>query len=392
MSGFKIQGEDLDRRYVTEYELVDYFQNSFTAWGFGSGVNGKLGDGTTVNKSSPVSVLNTLGGSWKQVGATSTHALAISDNGTAWAWGDAASGCLGDNSVVDKSSPVSVVGGILWKNVAVRTTGGYGISQQGIWYSWGQGSSGALGDNSAVNKSSPVTVSGGGIGWIHVSGGNAGGWALKNDGTIWSVGSNAQGQLGDGTTVDKSSPVSVIGGITDWVKLATTDGLNSNIFAIRSDGTLWGWGAGSSGTLGNLSTVNRSSPVTVAGGFTDWTQVATGGGSNGAAIRKNGTLWTWGINTSGRLGDNSVTSKSSPVSIANGGTNWKQVSCGGATMAAVKTDGTLWTWGDNDLGQLGDGTTISKSSPVNVAQGISWIKVSTIAFSTNSEITLGIGV
>lgn len=388
MSGFKVQGEDLNRRYFQEYELVDNYRNSFYMMSVGCGINGKLGDGTTVNKSSPVSVLNTTGQSWKKVSPSGSHAIALTSNGVAWGWGDAASGALGDNSTVDKSSPVSVIGGITWRTISTGNNRSYGISQEGIWYSWGSGGFGGLGDNTATSKSSPVTVSGGGVDWIDVQGGNACAWALKNDGSIWATGLNAQGGLGDNSTVNKSSPVSVIGGFT-WKKLAVGNGITSHMIAIRDDGTLWAWGAGANGALGNGLTTNQSSPVSVLGGFTDWKQASIGG-SMGAAIRQNGTLWTWGI--SNALGHNSTSPRSSPGTVSGEGTNWKQISAGGTCAAAIKTDGSLWTWGTNLNGQIGDGTTTSKSSPISViSYGSSWISVHTHASSSNTEITLAIG-
>lgn len=141
--------------------------------------------------------------------------------------------------------------------------------------------------------------------------------------------------------------------------------------AIKTDGTLWTWGENSYGQLGDNSTTNRSSPVqTVAGGT--WIDVNCGRGHT-IAIKTDGTLWAWGLNTNGQLGDNSITHRSSPVQIISSGNNWKYVSAGGYHSSAIKTDGTLWTWGRNNKGQLGTNDITHRSSPVQtIAGGSTW--------------------
>jgi len=139
---------------------------------------------------------------------------------------------------------------------------------------------------------------------------------------------------------------------------------------------LWTWGYNNNGELGTGTTTSRSSPGTTAGGGTNWKQVSSGDTAT-AAVKTDGTLWTWGYNGYGELGTGTTTSKSSPVTTAGGGTNWNQVSVGTNISAAIKTDGTLWTWGRNENGQLGDGTTTSKSSPGTTAGGgTTWKQVS----------------
>ena len=153
--------------------------------------------------------------------------------------------------------------------------------------------------------------------------------------------------------------------------------------AIKTDGTLWSWGLNSSGQLGDNTRTNKSSPVQTIAGGTNWKQVASGGQYHTAAIKTDGTLWLWGNNGNGRLGDNTTTNKSSPVQTIAGGTNWKQVAGGRYHTAAIKTDGTLWLWGFNSSGQLGGNTTIDKSSPVQtIAAGTNWKQVASGAYHT----------
>ena len=204
---------------------------------------------------------------------------------------------------------------------------------------------------------------------------------------LWTWGRNAYGQLGDNSVTSRSSPVQTVSGGTNWKSVA---GGNYNTAAIKTDGTLWLWGRNNNGELGDNSVTSRSSPVQTVAGGTNWKLVA-GGINNIAAIKTDGTLWSWGNNTYGQLGDNSNTNKSSPVQTVSAGTNWKSVSCGFYYTAAIKTDGTLWSWGYNANGQLGDNSITYKSSPVQtVAGGTNWKLVAggyyhTAAIRDNSD-------
>ena len=153
-------------------------------------------------------------------------------------------------------------------------------------------------------------------------------------------------------------------------------GGGSHTAAIKTDGTLWTWGLGTNGQLGDNTATTKSTPVTTFAGGTNWKQVS-GGVNHTAAIKTDGTLWTWGINTYGSLGDNTIINRSTPVTTFAGGTNWKQVIAGSAHCAAIKTDGTLWTWGGGTSGQLGDNTIVNRSTPVTTfAGGTNWKQVS----------------
>jgi alpha-tubulin suppressor-like RCC1 family protein len=346
------------------------YNNSIWSWGCGG--NGRLGDNTTVDKSSPVSV---IGGftDWCQLALGEKHGAALRTNGTIWAWGYNNCGQLGDNSTVAKSSPVSVVGGFTdWCQVSAGTAHSLGVRTNGTAWAWGRQSLGALGDNSSVNKSSPVSVVGGFTDWCQVSGGGSFSIALRQNGTAWAWGYGLP--LGNNCTANQSSPVSVAGGFTDWCQVAAAAGNFS--LAIRTNGTAWAWGINGYGRLGDNTTVNKSSPVSVVGGFTDWCQVSAGAGHS-LGVRTNGTAWAWGRAEFGTLGDNTTVSKSSPVSVVGGFTNWCQVSSGSRNSFGLRTNGTAWSWGWGLLGALGDNTTVDKSSPVSIAGGFTdWVCLS----------------
>jgi alpha-tubulin suppressor-like RCC1 family protein len=364
MSGFKEASEgDFDRLFFTDDELFTQFVGSML-YTWGGNDSGKLGDGTTTNKSSPVI---TAGGgtNWKQVASGGLHTTAIKTDGTLWTWGNNSSGRLGDGTTTTRSSPVTTAGGgTNWKQVASGGLHTTAIKTDGTLWTWGYNLNGELGAGTTTSRSSPGTTAGGGTNWKQVASGYSHTAAMKTDGTLWTWGYNLNGELGDGTATNKSSPVITAGGGTNWKQVACG---NLHTAAVKTDGTLWTWGRNSTGQIGDGTVTTRSSPVTTTGGGTNWKQVASGS-THSAAVKTDGTLWTWGYNGNGQLGTGVTTNRSSPGTTTGGGTNWRQVACGYST-AAVKTDGTLWTWGYNNYGQLGDGTTTDRSSPVTTAGG-----------------------
>jgi alpha-tubulin suppressor-like RCC1 family protein len=206
--------------------------------------------------------------------------------------------------------------------------------------------------------------------WAQVSSGYNQTAAVTTGGSLYSWGRNANGQLGHNNAVYLSSPVQV-GALTTWAQVSM--GYNF-CHAIKTDGTLWGWGRNVSvGVVGDNTTTNRSSPVQI-GSLTNWAQVSAGGSSSAAAVKTDGTVWAWGTNSDGQIGDNTSVEKSSPVQLG-ALTNWSQINMGVATCAAVKTDGTLWAWGYNGQGNVGDNTTVKKSSPVQLGSLSNWSKV-----------------
>jgi alpha-tubulin suppressor-like RCC1 family protein len=303
----------------------------------------------------------------------------VYDN-TIYSWGVNTSGQLGDNTTVSKSSPVTVVGGFTdWCQLSNgKNQGAYhslGVRQEGTAWGWGCNGQGRLGDNTTVNKSSPVSVVGGFTDWCQISaGGCLHSLAVRQNGTAWAWGNGGQGQLGDNTVVAKSSPVSVAGGFTDWCQVSA--GTANFSLAVRQNGTAWGWGIGTFGRLGDNSTVTKSSPVQVVGGFCDWCQISAGE-QHAVAIRQNGTVWSWGRNSYGQLGDNTIVNKSSPVSVVGSFCDWCQISAGGNHSLAVRQSGTAWAWGRNFYGGLGDNSGSNRSSPVSVIGGFTnWCQVS----------------
>jgi alpha-tubulin suppressor-like RCC1 family protein len=341
-------------------------------WAWGLNSTGQLGDDTVTSRRSPVSVVGGIT-TWCQVSASNCHTVAVTTSGDVWAWGFNSVGQLGDDTVTSRRSPVSVVGGIsTWCQVS---GGGYhtvAVTTSGDAWAWGCNGQGRLGDNTATNRSAPVSIVGGITTWCQTSAGGFHTVAVTSMGDAWAWGSNG-GQLGDNTTTNRSSPVSVVGGITSWCQIHA--GCRHTV-AVTSMGDAWAWGCNVYGQLGDNTVTNRSSPVSVVGGISDWCQIS-GGGCHTVAITTSGDAWAWGLNGMGQLGDNTVTNRSSPVSVVGGISTWCQISGGGYHTAAVTTSGDAWAWGYNIRGQLGDNTTTNRSSPVSVVGGISdWCQIS----------------
>ena len=189
-------------------------------------------------------------------------------------------------------------------------------------------------------------------------------------GKLFAWGLNGQGQLGIENTAGRSSPVQV-GALTTWTYASGND--NSSA-AIKSDGTMWSWGFNDGfGLLGRGENAAKfSSPVQI-GALTDWQQIY-GGKQFYLTIKTDGTLWAWGNGGNGRLGTGNVISRSSPTQVG-ALTNWAMAACGNDTGYAVKTDGTLWSWGSGTNGGLGTGDTIARSSPVQIGALTTWTEV-----------------
>jgi len=281
-------------------------------------------------------------------------------------------------------SPTLVTGGITdWCQVSISRFHRLGIRSDGTAWTWGCNNVGQLGDGTTTNRTSPVSVVGGFTDWCQIigavgrvtSGEDAHSLGLRQTGSLWTWGCNGQGRLGDGTTTNRSSPVSVVGGFTDWCQ---ADAGGANNIAVRCNGTAWAWGNNYCGRLGDGTVTSRTSPVSVVGGFTDWCQVSFGA-SHTIGLRTNGTIWSWGAGDGGRLGNNDTANSSSPVSVVGGFTDWCQISAGGLHSLALRCNGTAWSWGNNGsavAGVLGDGTTTARSSPVSVVGGFTdWCQI-----------------
>jgi len=208
--------------------------------------------------------------------------------------------------------------------------------------------------------------------WKEISTGRWNSVGVKNDGTLWTWGANGFGQLGDGTTVYKTSPVQI--GNANWKSILSTSAPADYVLAIKSDDSLWGWGSNSNELMGNGTNDYKTSPVEI-GSAANIKSMAPGV-VHILTIRKDGTLWARGDNTFGQLGNGTITDHNYNYIQIGTGTNWKTVSVGVFHTIALKTDGTLWAWGFNITGQLGDGTNVYKTSLAQIGTDTNWKSIS----------------
>ena len=294
-------------------------------WTWGRNQFGQLGLGNTTNYSSPkqVGALKT----WSKLGGSHSSYFSVSGtktDGTLWTWGRNINGTLGLGDAVARSSPTQVGALTNWSFATTGANMMAAIKTDGTLWTWGTGSNGRLGIYNNYNYSSPKQVTG--TNWATVTAGNSFCVAVKTDGTMWSWGYGGQGRLGLGNTSTYLSPIQV-GALTNWSKVSA---MGAACAAIKTDGTLWAWGYNGYGNLGTGNTTYRSSPVQV-GALTNWSQIKTQV-QGCMAIKTDGTLWAWGRNTDGQLGQGNTTNRSSPVQIG-ALTTWKVISGGGRNSA-----------------------------------------------------------
>lgn len=351
-------------------------------WSWGYNNVGELGLNNTNSASSPVQVgALTI---WEQVAAGRQHCLAVQNNGTLWSWGNNNSGQLGRGALgVYVSSPTQVGALTNWYLVAAGNSISFSIKTDGTLWAWGQGAGGRQGQGDATQRSSPVQV-GASTNWAQVTAGGATTGAIETTGALFTWGNGLAGTLGLGNTTSYSSPKQV-GALTNWKQVSMT---NASCFAVKTDGTLWSWGANDHGILGLNQYgpyTGKSSPNQI-GALTNWSSVSAGIGYFCCAIKTDGTLWSWGRLADGALGQNSAISRSSPVQIG-ALTNWSKVAAGNYFCVALKTDGTLWAWGRGTGGRLGQGDTQSRSSPVQVGSLTTWLRLPT-GVDNNSAVAI----
>jgi cysteine-rich repeat protein len=433
---------------VSNHVLALDSDGAVHSWGYNS--NGQLGDGTTTDRFTPhklTSLSNVVA-----IAAGASHSLAASASpvdGTVsvHAWGLNSSGQLGDGTTLQRSTPVLVAGLSKVVALAAGTSHSLALSSGGTVYAWGLNTSGQLGDGTTTTRRTPIPVPGL-TNVVAISAGANYSLALRSDGTVYAWGLNTSGQLGDGTTTTRRTPIPVPN-LTNVVAIAAGD---NHSLAVRAVGTVYAWGDNDNGQLGDGSTTNRATPTQAllpffcgngvvepgeacddgnsthgdgcsplctteaaaplcgnasveAGEQCDDGNVASAdgcsttctrevfrvatGANHSLMLREDGAVWSWGSNGSGQLGDGSTTLRNSPVPTQGLGQMKEVKAYASHSLALRASDGTVWAWGRNTYGQLGESssTTSSRPLPVQVSSlsGIKALAVSNHVLALDSD-------
>lgn len=379
-----------------DYSLARKVDGSVWAWGRND--FGQLGDGSKSARLAPVAI----NGRFSYIAASHYTSYALNSDGDLWQWGDALIGS-GSQTVPQRVAQgikalrtgdahllVQKVDGSVWAAgsnqtgelgiddpdtyrasdlrqvsaaaVAIAAGGGQSlaIAADGSAKVWGDNSEGqlALGRDDRVSVPIPLASQ---VKQLALSDSVA--YVIRDDNTLWGWGRNHDGRLGDGTTRDHAAPVKIGDGF-----VAVSSG-NTQSFAIKADGSLWAWGDNTFGQLGVGDVQNRNVPTYVGNGY----RAVSAGAVHTIALRVDGTLWTWGRNQYGQLGNGVFETRfggqanPSPIKIGNG---YTAIKAGAHHNLALRIDGSVWAWGWNDYGQVGDGSLVSRATPVQVASEI----------------------
>ena len=275
------------------------------------------------------------------------HSLVIV-NGSLWAWGFNWHGQLGNGTTESRSSPIQIGTDTDWASVVVGMGHTIALKTDGSLWAWGYNWHGQLGDGMTENRYSPVQV-GIDTDWKNVFAGDNHTMAIKTDGTLWGWGRNSSGQLGDGTTEDRLMPTQ-IGTNTDWIRVMP-DAIHT--LALKNDGSLWFWGSDLRISFGSDPPhfTSPSPPVQIynapvqIGTYDDWIRmISERRWHSEFLIKDDGSLWARGNNSNGRLGDGTTIYRDTFVQIGTD-TDWISVVTSGSRTVAIKTDGSVWSWG-----------------------------------------------
>ena len=336
------------------HTIVICDKNTVQASGYN--VQGELGNGSNINSNLPVPISSLT--NINSISAGYMHSLALKDDSTVWSWGRNNLGQLGTGNNINSNIPLqlSSLTGII--SISGGEYHSLALKSNGTVYSWGWNANGQLGNGTNVNSNIPVLVDSL-TGVKAISAGGTHSLALKNDGTLWAWGDNSFGAFGNGNGISSNVPIQITS-LTDIKVIAA--GLGYSL-ALKNDSTVWTWGV----TLGIGYMAGSATPVPVSS-LSGITAIAAGAG-HVLALKNDSTIWAWGENASGQLGNGTTNNTSvnssipGPVSYL---TDVIAIAAGFTHSLVLKNDRTLWGWGDNSAGQLGNGTSNDSDVPIQI--------------------------
>jgi alpha-tubulin suppressor-like RCC1 family protein len=410
-----------------------------TLWAWGYNFSGQLGNNSNIKSNLPIQVGTDT--DWNKAAAGREHSLALKTNGTLWAWGRNHKGQLGNGANITSRIPIQAGTDADWISTDANDSYSIGIKTDGTLWAWGFNEEGQLGNGSFADSNTPVKI-GTDANWISAYAGSSHTMGLKTDGSLQTWGSNEYGQSGNGVSGNANIPTNVVTanseaftvtitqcpdftgldaeycggdetvlltgnyapegtfsgpGITDngdgtasfdptaagtggtitytygtiW-KSASAGGYHA--MAVQANGSLWGWGYNYYGALGDGSTDDQYVPVASGNGSNDWVKVS-GGYYHSLGLKTDGTLWAWGYGGYGELGNGADDDSEVPVQVG-ADTDWAFIKAGNYVSYGIKTNGTLWAWGNGDYDLFGDGTTDNRNTPVQIGTDTDWASVS----------------
>lgn len=309
---------------------------------------------------------------WKDVALGSGFTLAIDDNGALWAWGDNAWGALGidDTRNIDNYPPQKIGNDTNWQKLEAGSSFALALKADGTLWSWGYNYNGQLGHGDNARQYKPKQI-GTATDWHFITANQEQSLAIKQDGTLWGWGDNLFSQLGDGTLNDHASPVQI--GQQKWAKIASG---SKHILGIQQDGSLWAWGSNANGQVGKGGSDRsvQSEPIKISDD--NWKDISAGE-QHSLAIKSDGSLWSWGANSQFELGLNENQNiRFSPVQVVTK-SDWQSVKAGSINSFAIDENGVLYSWGNSSNGLLGLGEDGIAHVPTPLESDLSWNTIST---------------
>jgi alpha-tubulin suppressor-like RCC1 family protein len=346
------------------HNLAKKVDGSLWAWGLNS--TGQIGNGTTNNALIPKLIGS--GSNWMNIAAGQQTSCATKTDGTYWTWG----------GYVTYTTPVQLGTDTDWVVPSAGEGFRAGLKTNGTLWLWGDNTHGVLGNGTTTTNNSPTQ-----LGTDTYTSMDCGTWhmlAIKSDGTLWAWGDNTYGSLGNGTNTNSLVPIQV-GTDTDWARVSAGNAIS---LAQKTNGTLWAWGRNDYGQAATGSFGAARTPQQI-GTLTNWVKFEAGG-FHCIATQPDGSVWSWGWNAFNEIGDMSATNRNVPT--RTGGTTFlaAEVAAGSNHSIAIKPDGTAWGWGWNTSGQVGDNSTSQRSSPVAISCPTSVLAVNSFEITENLKI------